>query len=65
MTPDQQIAHQLTQTHLLEHLKAQSMAQLVVISQLLYAKSHERFFSSFDYTIGLVLVYQKMNSLLI
>jgi hypothetical protein len=65
MAPGQQFAHQLRRTQLLEHFKAQGLAKLAVISQLLYAQSHERFLSSLDYTIRLVLVYQKMNSLLI
>ncbi|HLQ27943.1 MAG TPA: hypothetical protein VK140_01745, partial [Ktedonobacteraceae bacterium] len=61
MAPGQQVAHQLTRTPLLEHLKAQSLAQLAVIFQLLYAKDHQRFLSSFDTTIRLVIVYQKRN----
>ncbi len=65
VAPAQQFAHQLTRTQLLEHLKAQCMGKFAVIIQLLYAKSHERFLSSCDYTIAFVLVYQKMNSLLI
>ncbi len=65
MAPAQQVAHQLRRTQVLEHLKAQRVAKFAVISQLLYAKSHKRFLSSLDYTIRLVLVYQKKNSLLI
>ena len=61
MAPRQQVAHQLTRTQLLEHLKAQGMAKLAVIFQLLYSKGHQRFLSSFDTTIALVIVYQKMN----
>jgi hypothetical protein len=59
VAPGQQFTHQVSWTQLLEHFKAQGMAKFAVISQLLYAKSHERFLSSFDYTSGLVLVYQK------
>ncbi len=65
MAPGQQVAHQLTRTEPLKHFKAQGLATFAVVSQLLYAQSHERFLSAFDYTIGLVLVYQKLNSLLI
>src|SRR6202165_2556122 len=61
MAPGQQVAHQFTRTHLLEHFKAQGLAKLAVVSQLLYAQGHQRFLSSFDTTIRLVIVYQKMN----
>jgi hypothetical protein len=39
----------------------QGLAKLAVISQLLYPKGNEKFRSSFDYTVRLVKVYQKMN----
>src|SRR5229473_2587992 len=61
ITPAQQVAHQLRRTPLLKHLKAQRVAQFAVIFQLLYAKGHQRFLSSFDYTIRFIIVYQKMN----
>jgi hypothetical protein len=61
MASGQQLAHQLRRTHLLKHLKAQGLAKRVVIGQLLYTQTHQRFLSSFDTTIPLVIVYQKMN----
>src|SRR5258708_19651704 len=65
MASAQQVAHQLRRTQLLKHFKTQRMTNLAVLSQLLYAQSHKTFLSSCASTIPFVLLYQKMNSLLI